>query len=104
MPVSRRVRATLTVVTQKHWRERQVKVARQMVDLAKHEGESYKRLAEPVSGLELEGAFRYVSERWLGPGFQTAPVPRMIIGYPREHRRDIAEGIVFREEREQGIA
>lgn len=108
---------------EKYWRERKVKVARQMIDLAKHEGESYKRLAEPVSGLDLEHEFRYVSERWIGQDlFKTWAnilawtfnetqrrllyymLRKMSIEYLREHRRDIAEGIVFREEREQGIA
>ena len=76
-----------------------------------------------MSGLELEWEFRYVSERWLGQDlfngwanilawtfnetqkrFLYYMLRKMIIEYLREHRRDIAEGIVFREEREQGIA
>ena len=36
-----------------------------MVELAKHEGDSYARFAHSVTGLELERELRLVSEKWL---------------------------------------
>jgi len=104
-------------------RERQVKVAAEMIRLAQREGESYARLTMPVDGLDLETELRYLCGRWirkdLFPGYaniltasfnETQRVflfyllRKMIVEYQRERRRDIAEGNVSVEEREQGLA
>jgi hypothetical protein len=93
--------------------ERALKVARRMVELAKHEGKSYARFAHPVTGLELEREFRFVSERWLRKDLfngwanildwsfdETQKrllfyiLKMMVIEHLREQRRNIAEGNV----------
>jgi hypothetical protein len=94
-----------------------------MVELAKHEGQSYARFADPVTGLELEWEFRYVSKRWLRKDLfygwanifdwsfdQTQKrllfciLRKMIVEDLRDRRRNIAEENVFNDEREQGLA
>jgi hypothetical protein len=103
--------------------ERELKVARKAVELAKDEGQSYARLTNPVSALELETELRHVSKRWLGQDLfsgwanianhsfdQTQKqllfyiFRKMNLEYLRDRRRKIAEGIVFDDERDQGLA
>ena len=94
-----------------------------MVELAEHEGEFYFRFAHPVTGLELEHELSYVSERWIRKdlfhgwanildwSFDPTQkrllyyiLRKMIVEYLRANRRNIAEGNVFDNEREQGLA
>jgi hypothetical protein len=103
--------------------ERELKVAKKMVELAKHEGEYYARFAEPASGLDVEMELSFICKGWLGKDLfygwantfdwsfdQTQKrlllyiFRKMKIENLRERRRKIAEGIIFREEREAGIA
>jgi hypothetical protein len=103
--------------------ERDLKVANKMVELAKHEGEYYARFAEPASGLDVETDLSFISKRWLRKDlfFGWANTfdwcfdqvqkrllvyifRKMLIEYLRMRRREIAEGIIFREEREAGTA
>lgn len=103
--------------------ERALKVANKMIELAKHEGEYYARFAEPASGLDVETDLSFISKRWLGKDlfFGWANTfdwcfdqvqkrllvyifRKMLIESLRVRRREIAEGIIFREERDEGIA
>jgi hypothetical protein len=103
--------------------ERALKVAKKMVELAKHEGEYYARFTDPASGLDIEMELSFICKGWLGKDLfydwantfdwsfdETQKrlllyiFRKMIIENLRERRREIAEGIIFREEREAGIA
>ena len=94
-----------------------------MVELTKHEGEFYGRFADPASGLDIETELSFISKRWLGKDlfFGWANTfdwsfnetqkrlllymfRKMLIEDMRVRRRKIAESIVFREERDEGIA
>jgi hypothetical protein len=102
--------------------ERSLKVANKMIELAKHEGEYYARFADPASGLDVETDLSFISKHWLGKDlfFGWANTfdwcfdqvqkrlllyifRKMIVENLRERRRKIAEGIIFREEREEEL-
>jgi hypothetical protein len=101
--------------------EWEYKTALKMAEHAKFEGESCRRYKERFSGLDLETEFRMLSKRLLRKDFFVGMarlfdwsftdtqrallyylLDKMLREYRRQHRRDIAGGIVLVEENEKG--
>lgn len=104
-------------VPEKPFLERRLRVAGQMVDLAKAEGDSYGRFADTVGGITLEHQFNRISKRWLRTDlfhgwanvfdqsfdetqkrFLFLVLRTMIVEHSRQHRRRLAEAKILASE------